>query len=210
VSQLISRPVDWIFALLALAFVLSLGVLPYPGDFLLKVSPIVCLIIAVALSGTKGRQRLVIAALVFCGIGDVSLETGHFSFGLGAFLIGHLFYLAVFCRGLRLTASRALILAGILAYGAGLMNFLTPHLGEMKFAVWLYMSIIFSMTAAAVTGRDNHVLVAFGAVLFVVSDSLIAINRFVEPLPGARYWIMVLYYSGQYFLTWQARTRSAP
>jgi uncharacterized membrane protein YhhN len=41
--------------------------------------------------------------------------------------------------------------------------------------------------------------------MFVLSDSLIAIDRFVEPVPGARYWIMALYYGAQYLLTWDAR-----
>ena len=66
-----------------------------------------------------------------------------------------------------------------------------------------------SMAAAAISGRDNHALVALGAVLFVLSDSLIAINRFAQPVPGAKYWIMLLYYGAQYLLTYDARRNPA-
>ena len=203
------RPIEWVFVVLATAFVAGLPFLPYPGDVVLKVAPIICLLVAVALTGTDRRRRIVLAALVFCGIGDISLERGLFTLGLGAFLVGHLFYLSVFCRRLELNLKKGLLLALLLLYGAGLINYLAPHLGDMRNPVVLYMGVIFAMSAAAISGRDNHALVALGAVLFVLSDSLIAINRFVEPVPGARYWIMTLYYGAQFFLTWDARHRDA-
>jgi uncharacterized membrane protein YhhN len=201
----LSRSAVWLFAALAGAFVLSLAHTPYPGDFLLKVSPIACLLIAVSATGVQGRQWLIMAALLFCGIGDVSLERGHFSLGLGAFLVGHLFYLGAFCRQPEISVRKGLLLAGLAAYCAILVTFLAPHLGDMASAVFLYMTVIAIMAAAAITGRRNHPLVALGALLFVLSDSLIAVNRFVEPIPGARYWIMILYYSAQYLLTHDAR-----
>jgi uncharacterized membrane protein YhhN len=148
---------------------------------------------------------LILAALVFCGIGDISLERGLFTLGLSAFLVGHLFYLSVFCRRLELTLFKGVALIALLMYAGTLINYLTPHLGDMRVPVIVYMSVIFAMTGAAICGRDNHPLLALGAALFVISDSLIATNRFVEPLPGVRYWIMALYYSAQYFLTVDAR-----
>jgi len=201
----LARKAAWLFPVLAGAFVLSLPYSPYPGDFLLKVSPIACLLAAVIAAGGQGRQRLIMAALLFCGLGDVSLELGHFSLGLGAFLVGHLFYLAAFCRQPEVSAGTAVLLAGLAGYCALLVTFLAPHLGDMAPAVFLYMGVIAIMAAAAITGRQNHPLVALGALLFVLSDSLIAVNRFVEPIPGARYWIMVLYYAAQYLLTHDAR-----
>ena len=200
---------SWLFAALALAFILSLGHLPYPGAFLVKVSPIVCLLAAVILSGTRGRQRLIIGALVFCGAGDISLELGYFTSGLVAFLVGHLFYLGAFCRRPDMSAGKYLLLAALLVYIVLIVNYLSPHLGEMKIAVYLYMAVITAMAAAALCGRGNHPLVALGALMFVLSDSLIAVNRFVEPVPGARYWIMALYYGAQYLLTWDARRTPA-
>lgn len=198
------------FALLASTFVASLPLLPYPGDFLLKVSPIACLVAAVAMAGKGLQKRLLIAALVFSGIGDIALELGLFAFGLAAFLLAHLFYLSVFCHKLRLTPTGFAALLGLALYALLLQRYLSPFLSEMAAPVYLYMGVIFTMAAAAISGRDNHPLVALGAVLFVVSDSLIAINRFVEPLPGARHAIMLLYYGAQYLLTHDARRSSYP
>jgi uncharacterized membrane protein YhhN len=199
------REVEWLFAALAVAFVASIALLPYPGDFLLKASPIACLVIAVGLAGTGPRQRLVIAALVFSAIGDISLERGVFILGLGAFLVAHLFYLTVFCRRLRPTPTGAVALLALALYALVLMVYLSPRLGESAVPVYLYMGVLFAMAGAAIIGRDNHTLVAIGAVLFVLSDSLIAIDRFAGPVPGARYAIMVLYYAAQYLLTHDAR-----
>ncbi len=183
----------------------SIPWLPYPGDFLLKAAPIACLVVAVGLAGTDPRRRLVIAALVFSGIGDISLERGLFTLGLGAFLVAHLFYLGVFCRRLRMTRRGAAALLALALYALVVMTYLSPRLGELAVPVYLYMGVLFVMAGAAISGRDNHALVATGAVLFVLSDSLIAVDRFAGPVPGARYAIMALYYAAQYLLTYDAR-----
>ena len=199
------RRAEWLFAIQAMAFVASLAFLPYPGDFLLKASPIACLIVAVALAGAGRQQRLVIAALLFSAIGDISLERGLFTPGLSAFLVAHLFYLGVFCRELRLTRSGAVAMLALAAYAVATTAWLTPRLGDLAAPVYLYMAVLLAMACAAISGRYNHPLVATGAVLFTLSDSLIAIDRFGGPIPGARYAIMVLYYAAQYLLTHDAR-----
>ena len=199
-----------LFIASALAFIALLSLAPYPGDVVLKVVPILCLLIAVVWAGTDRYRLVVAAALVFCGIGDVTLEMGLFTAGLSAFLIGHLFYLAVFCRSLRFDLSSAVAVGALLLYCTLLIRHLQPHLGDMAVPVYLYMLVIMAMAAAAIAGRRNHLLVGLGAVLFVLSDSLIALNRFAEPIPGARYWIMALYYSAQFLLTTDARSRARP
>jgi uncharacterized membrane protein YhhN len=199
------KQLDAAFFVLALAFVGSLLFTPYNGDFLLKVLPIICLLLMVVKQHSCYRQRLIIAALVFCGIGDISLEFDRFTLGLSAFLIGHLFYAVVFWHKLRLTLLGGAMLLGIFLYGALVINWLNPYLGEMQLPVYMYLLVIITMAVSAIAGNINHRLVALGALLFVLSDSLIAINRFIEPVPGARYWIMVLYYAAQYLLTYDAR-----
>lgn len=199
------RILELAFAASALAFIALLPLAPYPGDVALKVVPILCLLAAVLRAGRSGRQLRIAAALVFCGIGDATLELGLFTTGLAAFLVGHLFYLSVFCRRPKLDPPRLVALAVLAVYGAALVLQLQPHLGEMALPVYLYMLVIMCMAAAAIAGRGNHLLVALGAVLFVLSDSLIAWNRFAEPIPGVRYWIMALYYGAQYLLTVDAR-----
>ena len=46
-----------------------------------------------------------------------------------------------------------------------------------------------------------------GALLFIVSDTILAYNKFVSPLPMAKVMVMVTYYAGQYFI---ARTTDQP
>lgn len=204
-SPAAARRIEWLFATLAVGFVASIALLPYPGDFLLKASPIACLVVAVGLAGTGPGQRLVIAALVFSAIGDISLERGLFTPGLSAFLMAHLFYLGVFCRRLQPTPRGVAVMLALALYAVVTMAYLSPRLGELAVPVYLYMGVLLAMACAAISGQDNHVLVATGAVLFTLSDSLIAIDRFAGPVPGARYAIMVLYYAAQFLLTYDAR-----
>ncbi|MEG0047153.1 MAG: lysoplasmalogenase, partial [Comamonas sp.] len=60
----------------------------------------------------------------------------------------------------------------------------------------------------------SALLVALGASAFMVSDSILAINRFVQPLPWAAIWVLTSYYVAQALivqgsLRWQARPHTA-
>ena len=183
----------WLFAASALAY---LALLPWPASaatVLLKVVPIACLFYAV-LRGRGHRYRTVALALVFCAAGDVSLALGHFLPGLGAFLLGHLCYLAAFASRPRWTAAGLALLCMVGVGVVGMLSYLAPRLGDMALPVYVYILVILAMTTAAIIGRDNHRLVASGAVLFMLSDALIALNRFGEPITAAAYWIMATYY----------------
>jgi uncharacterized membrane protein YhhN len=43
----------------------------------------------------------------------------------------------------------------------------------------------------------SAIVVSVGAVLFYASDSMLAWDRFLKPLPHARLWVMVTYHLGQ-------------
>lgn len=68
----------------------------------------------------------------------------------------------------------------------------------MKIPVMIYISVILSMgvLACLAPGRNPWMLIA-GATLFMLSDSVIALDRFLRPIPGAQIIIMTTYYSGQ-------------
>jgi len=194
-----------IFFLAAAIFITALPLAPWPGGFLLKVIPIGCLLWLVASVAGGWRRRGILLALLCSAAGDVALELGAFTVGLGAFLLGHLAYLVVFSRQLRVTSRNALPVCMVLAGSGSMMVWLAPHLGSMMLPVYLYTTVISVMALAAILGRDNTAVVALGAILFVISDSLIAMDRFVEAIPGARYYIMITYYAAQYLLTADAR-----
>lgn len=166
----------------------------------------------------RGAQRLLLAALTASLAGDVflMLPVNAFIPGLASFLVAHLFYLALFHNGQGWFANRAaLVLA--LAFGAAMLAFLWNGLGDpaLKIAVTLYVTVICLMAAqaigrATVLRNRSAMLVATGACVFMASDTLIAINRFVWPVPLASLWILSLYYLAQLLIVLHACCAPAP
>jgi alkylglycerol monooxygenase len=161
-------------------------------------------------SPSSAFRNLLLAALFFSLLGDVALMLpGLFIPGLVAFLIAHLCYIALFRRGTPWFASKAALACTLLAAG-GMYAFLFPKLDPvLKVAVAAYATIIALMAAQAI-GRATilrdpaSIGVAIGAVLFMVSDSLLAINRFATPIPLAQFWVLATYYAAQVLIAHHA------
>ena len=156
---------------------------------------------ALSASGTW----LLAAALTASLAGDVflMLPTNAFIPGLASFLVAHLFYIALFRQGVAWFPSRT-ALAITLAFGIAMLMVLWPNLGDpvLRGAVTVYVLVICLMTAQAI-GRASRlrdpgaILVALGACVFMASDTLIAINRFVTPIALSSLWILTSYYLAQ-------------
>jgi uncharacterized membrane protein YhhN len=146
--------------------------------------------------------RLTTAGLLLSALGDVVLESGRFLPGLVAFLAAHIAYVLGFVLD-----ERRLLLLRLLPFAAwsmGAYGLLRPGLGAMALPVGVYVGVItVMMWRAAARVGSAHVPIgagragALGAVAFGASDTLIAFDRFLEPLPAARVPIMVLYWLGQ-------------
>jgi len=154
-------------------------------------------------AGTGRRPALLLAGLALSLAGDCLLMfEGFFIAGLVAFLLAHVCYIALFRQGLPWFPSRKALFA-TLGAGAAMYAFLFGSLGSvLKVAVAAYVVVIAAMAAQAIGRaavlRDRASLaVAAGAVLFMVSDSLLAINRFALPLPLAQLWVLGTYYAAQ-------------
>ena len=96
-------------------------------------------------------------------------------------------------------------IAVILSYGVGLVILLLPHLGELKIPVTLYATVISGMLLCSLhiyykTLAPANIYFILGAILFVLSDSLLAINKFYQPFPMASVGIMLTYCLAQYFI----------
>jgi uncharacterized membrane protein YhhN len=146
--------------------------------------------------------RLATAGLLLSALGDVVLESGRFLPGLVAFLAAHIAYVLAFVLDER--RLRLLRLLPFAAWSVGAYGLLRPGLGAMALPVAVYVCVItLMMWRAAARVGSAHVTVAaaragaLGAVAFGASDTLIAFDRFFEPLPAARVPIMVLYWLGQ-------------
>jgi uncharacterized membrane protein YhhN len=130
--------------------------------------------------------RLILAGLVLSLAGDVflMLKRKRFIEGLVCFLIAHLFYGAAFLSGVALRPP-VLPLLFLLAFAAVAFAVLSPHLGKMRIPVAVYILVITAMAALAANRyfqvRDAGAFLALsGAALFLVSDTSLAVNRFVR------------------------------
>ena len=92
-----------------------------------------------------------------------------------------------------------------IAYGVFILWLLWEGLGDMMMPVTAYCGVILTMLLAAINRRgkvnaQSFQLVLFGAMLFVISDSMIAINKFHQPFELARVTIMTSYITAQYLI----------
>ena len=160
--------------------------------------------VAVALAGGLEDRY---AALVLCGLvlsvaGDallLSRARAAFLAGLVAFLLAHVAYAAAFAPR---STRPAWALAAVAATVAGVLAWLWRHLGDMRLPVVAYCAIIGAMLWLAL-GVPSE-LVRAGALLFFLSDLLVARDRFVAPGKPNRLVGWPLYYAGQYLLALSA------
>lgn len=206
-----------LIAVAALSTATSALGLPVP-HFILKPLTIFIAIIVVAVhaysSGARARFHIyLIAALVASLAGDVflMLPGAYFIPGLASFLVAHLFYITLFRQGVPWFPSRRALLS-TLGVGAAMYAWVWGGLADpvLKVAVAAYVSVIALMVAQAIgraaTVRDPAATaVAWGACVFMLSDSLIAINRFVQPLPLVSLWVLMSYYAAQILIVHNAR-----
>lgn len=162
---------------------------------------------------TKNQLLL---ALTFSWIGDCILlftDKGelYFIVGLVAFLLSHFTYIIVFDKliNIKFNSNKPILWIGIVFLFIYLFSFLLlllPSLGDLLIPVVIYAVTISAMLLFAIKGSlqwpkpaKNYIL--FGAILFAISDSVLAINKFHNPIPLDSFWIMVTYLSAQFCLT---------
>jgi len=188
-----------LFGLTAAAYLFSMPRTPYKGDFALKALPVLCLAAYVALAGQGFAAALVVVGLLFSAGGDVALALDrrkYFVVGLSLFLVAHLFYIAAFVTGIEVVRFN-LWMGLILLFSLGVGAWLFPVLGKLRGPVLVYMVVISTMGIAAALHPAAFPFLLPGALLFILSDSLIAIDKFRRPVPYAHTLIMITYYLGQ-------------
>ncbi len=170
---------------------------------------------------TSGRGFLRFAMFA-SWLGDVLLirseEPLFFMTGLGSFLLAQLSYATAFTKAetpkkglLQIKPWLALpvLLIAVLIYG-----YISPSLGELRIPVSVYVGAITAMMLSAIHRRtrvpSGNTVLIFAALSFMVSDALLAVNKFVVPLPYASFWIMLTYILAQYGIakSWQIGVRS--
>jgi uncharacterized membrane protein YhhN len=175
------------------------------GVYLLKPVIVSSLVLLVADEGFLKNWQF-ITALIFSLLGDIFLMIGVpnlFLFGLGSFLITHLFYVNIFRRK---TTFKPVVIAAFLAIVAVFFfTVLKPNIpADFLLPIFVYMLVITTMgiTASSVhLENQTTYLLTVGAVLFIVSDSLIAIDKFVGNIPLPTLIIMSTYGVAQLLIT---------
>ena len=142
-----------------------------------------------------GGSAWLVAALALSLAGDVflMLPGDRFVPGLAAFLLAHVAYVAAF-RAPAAVRLGWFVAALVVTAPLGL-RILRAAAPELRGAVAAYMAAIALMVASALASGIR--LAALGAILFLVSDSLIAWDRFVGPHPWSAVAIIVTYHLGQ-------------
>ncbi|XP_045681222.1 lysoplasmalogenase-like protein TMEM86A [Phyllostomus hastatus] len=184
---------------------------------LIKCLPIFCLwlfLLAHGLGFLLARPSAVriFVGLVFSALGDAFLiwqEQGYFVHGLLMFAVAHMLYASAF--GIRPLALRTGLVMAVLA---GLFyGFLYPGLsGAFTYLVGAYVALISFMGWRAMAGlrygeaawRWTELAACSGAVLFIISDLIIAVDKFCFPVPYSQALIMSTYYAAQMFIALSA------
>lgn len=171
---------------------------------------LICFYWKQSLAITLRIRLLTLGALVFSLAGDillmfVNLSAHFFTAGLAAFLLAHILYTYVFLKSRNTTKKPGLFVSVLLVYGISLFLLLQAYLGKMLLAVLLYMLVILIMATAAylrykTVSKISYYLVLIGAILFLISDSLLAINKFYTPLAYSNISIMFSYAFAQLFI----------
>ncbi len=191
------------------------SVQPFPGSIAIKalsIAPLAALAFKLlrearpsGLGWLRDRDNLILGmALSFSCLGDIFLDLpgNYFVQGLVSFLVAHFIYILLFVRnwprplhpnGRQLALTAAMLISSLL-----LSNWLAPDLGAMAKPVMVYICAITVMVVSSILADFSKPYVWVGAVLFMISDSMIAAGRFKSPVPFAEYLIWATYYLGQY------------
>ncbi len=164
------------------------------------------LIIAVAALGQASGPAFklrVLAGLALSLAGDIfmMLERKRFVEGLVAFLLAHLFYISAFLSVMRPRADLWTLLP-LFIFASGMLTVLFPHLGRLKVPVAFYIVVITVLAGLAIQryvdlGGAPAFRAFLAALLFAASDSVLAVNRFVRPVPEAQKIILGTYFAAQ-------------
>jgi uncharacterized membrane protein YhhN len=185
--------------------------------------PLTLVIIIAMLVVLCGGERvgagwlLVGAALVASLVGDVlmMLPSDAFVASLVSFLVAHGFYIGAFAtsvaeaQGFFSRPAFWFPLAALVVYAVVVFRYLSPGLGALARPVAVYVTVITVMgwlaVSAFVLHRDARSTEAFaGALLFMCSDTLLAIDRFRSNVPVAQAYILGTYFAAQWLIATSA------
>jgi len=164
----------------------------------------------------KTVVRLALLGFFFSWCGDLFMifasEFKYFVLGIASFLIAQVLYAFLFLYTINLSGKKSFLkkkpywLIPYIAFGLIMYILLFSQLDTvLRIAIFIYIVAILTMSAMALNRYGNGHPVSFsyvfaGSLLFVLSDSMIAINRFLLPIPYEGIFIMTTYIGAQYLI----------
>ena len=210
---------DFFLFFFVVVILTELATLIFHWEFLETVTkPLIMLSLAgYYLAKVEQRDNQFLRALFFCWAGDVLLmfqTEGEmfFMLGLVAFLLGHMLYIFCYRRMRWSDSSKGLLVPQKIRYAfpvvlaaTSLVTILFPYLGGLKGPVLIYALVLMFMVLTALfrygrTTTGSFWMIFAGAALFMISDSLLAINKFYSPVPQSGLAIMSAYIGAQYLI----------
>ena len=187
----------YIFAAFAVLFIGLIPFEPYPGNFVIKAIPAISLAVLAFIAVSGPRGKLLFASLLICAAADIALELAggkYFVAGLGLFLIAHILFIITFSRDFKFQISKIPVIIMLIAYSKMVAFVLTPSLKELLIPVYIYVTALTLVGIFASLRAAKNDFTLYGAISFIISDSVLAINKFMMPVPVADYTVMVMYY----------------
>lgn len=154
------------------------------------------------------------AGFFFSWLGDVFLmfdqeKEEFFLFGLTAFLFTHTCYIIAFLNSVKgktpFLKKNWFFALPFAAAGVVNVMMLYPKLGALAIPVAVYGTVIITMVLSALNRKGavspgSFWLVFSGALLFMISDSILSANKFMMEIPHAELWVMSAYIAAQYLI----------
>lgn len=166
-------------------------------------------------SSSVKPRKLLILSIIFSWFGDMALllespeKPYFFMLGLGSFLIAHILYIISFHKMTQnkkgFVQQNLFWAIPFLFFGITIYTFLLPQLKELAIPVLIYMlSIVgmslFALNIKGIVKSSIFKMLFIGSLLFIFSDTSIAINKFSIPFSSARIVIMSSYILAQFLL----------
>lgn len=200
--MLIKKYFPGVYAIIVLLDLVLMHLLP-EGRWLSKPLIMISLIIYYAQVRAGTIDRMFFTAMIFALLGDVFLlvnNSNFFILGILAFMVMQVRYGQYFLRQQKFFASYKYVLSAIVIATCIWFNiaFADPF-GELRIPVMVYSGAISFMAITAIAQEKSR-LILYGSLIFVLSDLLLAYNKFVNPLVKLDIWVMITYSLAQFLI----------